>query len=287
MKLAMAMSDNVLFDPALRTKRFARAKAIGFAGFLHERATDEIKERLNEVNRTFTSAVVISEAPQIWGGLADGAQLQAPSEVLDLPEAAADLVVHGLALHAMNDPVGQFVQARRALRADGLFLGVMFGEATLHELRDALTSAEAEVRGGIAPRVAPMGDLRALGGLLGRAGLALPVADSDRVTVTYASPLHLMHDLRAMGETNPLAAQERGALRRDVLARALEIYAERYRDGAGGIRATFETVYLTGWAPDPSQQKPLRPGSAQMRLADALGTRETSAGETAGQKDET
>lgn len=276
----MAMSDTVLFDPSLRAARRARAHGGDFADVLHLRALGEIKERLNEVNRTFRDIIIVSEEPALWQAQMGGRAVL-PGEVLDLPQGEADLVIHALALHAMNDPVGQLVQARRALRPDGLFLGALLGEASLSELRLAFTEAEAQLRGGIAPRVAPMGDIRGLGGLLSRAGLALPVADSDRLTITYETPLHLMRDLRAMGETNPLQAQERGFLRRDVLARAMEIYADRYSQDDGRIRATFEIVYLTGWAPDATQQKPLRPGSAQMRLADVLGAVETSAGETA------
>ena len=277
---AMAMSDNVLFDPDLRAKRRIRAKTIGFADFLHLRAADEVKERLIEVNRTFQRQVIVTEEPDLWRDVAgSGAQMIAPADALGLGEGSADLVIHALSLHAMNDPVGQIIQARRALRPDGLFLGVLLGEGSLAELRDAMTKAEAEIRSGIAPRVAPMADIRSLGALLSRAGLALTVADNDRLTVLYDTPLHLMRDLRAMGETNVLTAQDRHFLRRDVLARMMEVYTQTYQGENGRIRATFDLVYLTGWAPDPGQQQPLRPGSAQMRLADALGTTETPAGD--------
>ena len=191
-------------------------------------------------------------------------------EVLDVASASADLVVHVLSLHKMNDPIGQLIQLRRALKPDGLFFAGFFGGATLAELRVSFRDAEVAIRGGLSPRIAPMTDVRDAGHLLQRAGFALPVADRTTLTVTYETPVHLMHDLRAMGETNPLAAQDRGFLRRDVLDAATKIYAERFSEPDGRIRATFEIVYLTGWAPADSQQQPLRPGSAKARLADAL-----------------
>ena len=263
--------------------RRARAARIGNADFLHARAAGEIKQRLVEVNRTFHAPVIVGSRPDIWQAQTGlEASCVPDTEVLDAAPDSADLVIHGLCLHHVNDPVGQLVQARRALRPDGLFVAALFGGETLFELRDALTLAETQIRGGLSPRVAPMGDIRSLGALLQRAGLALPVADSDRVTVTYAHPPALMHDLRAMGETNILAGQDRSFLRRDMLVRASEIYCDKYSDAAGRIRATFEIVYLTGWAPADSQQQPLRPGSARSRLADALGTSEFGAGEKAG-----
>jgi SAM-dependent methyltransferase len=195
------------------------------------------------------------------------------AEVLDLTVGAHDLVVHALSLHWANDLVGQLVQARRALRPDGLFLGVLFGGRTLHELRAALAEAEAAVTGGLSPRVVPMAEIRDLGGLLQRAGFALPVADSRTLTVTYETALHLMRDLRAMGEANAMAARTRKPLRRAILDKAASLYRSNFSRG-GRIVATFEMIFLTGWAPDASQPKPLRPGSAVKRLADALGADE-------------
>lgn len=272
----------VLFDADLLARRRARAaRGAQSADFLREAAAAEIAERLSEVNRTFSAAAVVGPKGDLWAnalGLT-GATLARDAEVLDLGEAAHDLVVHALALHWANDPVGQLAQARRALRADGLFIGALFGGETLWELRQALAEAEADTVGGLSPRVAPMGEIRDLGGLLQRAGFALPVADAARFSVSYLSALHLMRDLRAMGETNVLVDRLRRPTRREVIGRAAAIYAERFAEPDGRVRATFEIVFLTGWAPDAGQQKPLRPGSAASRLADALGTVEKSAGE--------
>jgi SAM-dependent methyltransferase len=191
-------------------------------------------------------------------------------------------VVSALALQFVNDLPGTLIQIRRALRPDGLFLAAMIGGDSLAELREAFAQAEAEVEGGVSPRVAPFADLRDLGALLQRAGFALPVTDVDRLTVRYASPLALMHDLRRMGAGNALSERRRTPLRRATLRRVLEIYAERFADPDGRIRATFEIVWLSGWAPHESQQQPLKPGSAKTRLADALRAQEISAGEKAG-----
>jgi hypothetical protein len=174
------------------------------------------------------------------------------------------------------------IQIRRALKPDGLFIGCLLGGATLTELRQAFTEAEAEMEGGVSPRVAPFADVRDLGGLLQRAGFALPVTDIEPVTVRYADPSGLFRDLRAMGLTNALRARRKAPLRRATLMRACEIYAQRFADADGRLRATFELAWLSGWAPHASQQRPLQPGSAKMRLADALGTEERSAGEKAG-----
>lgn len=242
--------------------------------FLHETAADEVKERLETVNRTFTDAAVVTGFPALWQSALPRARMVADAEVLDLAPASLDLMVHAMALHWANDPVGQIVQCRRALRPDGLFLALFFGSQTLQELRAALAEAEAEVTGGLSPRVLPMGEIRDLGALLQRAGLALPVADSFTQRVLYRDALHLMQDLRAMGEGNALAARLRHPTRRAVLLRAAEIYAQAHAGPDGRIPATFEIICLTGWAPHDSQQKPLRPGSAQQRLADALHTAE-------------
>lgn len=195
----------------------------------------------------------------------------ADDEALDLEPASLDLVIHALGLHWANDPVGQLIQSRRALRPDGLLIAVLFGGETLRELRQALAEAEVSETGGLSPRVAPMAEIRDLGGLMQRAGLALPVADSLRVPVSYPSMLALMRDLRAMGETNVLVERLRRPSRRGMFAAAAVGYAARHGDGEGRIPATFELMVLTGWAPAASQPQPLRPGSATSRLADALG----------------
>lgn len=259
--------------PPLLTDRIAlarnRARATEF--FLHDEVRSEVQERLIEVNRTFTSPAVVTGFPQYWQDVG----IPVPDEdVLPLTPGAHDLVIHALCLHWANDPVGQLVQSRHALRPDGLFLGMMFGGQSLHELRACLAEAEAEVTGGLSPRVLPMGEIRDLGGLLQRAGFSLPVADSFTKTVRYRDALHLMHDLRLMGEGNALMGRLRHPTSRRVLMRAADIYQTQYADAEGRIPATFEIICLTGWSPHDSQQKPLRPGSAAQRLADALNTAE-------------
>ena len=256
------MTPPILTDRAALARNRARARVF----FLQEEARDEVQERLTEVNRTFTAPVVVSGFPGLWPDF----PVVPDDETLALREGAHDLVIHALALHWANDPVGQLVQCRRALQPDGLFIGLMFGGQTLYELRACLAEAEAEVTGGLSPRVLPMGEIRDLGALLQRAGFALPVADSFTKTVLYRDAFHLMADLRAMGEGNALMARLRRPTRRAVLARAAALYQDRFAGADGRIPATFEIIALTGWAPHDSQQKPLRPGSATARLAEAL-----------------
>jgi SAM-dependent methyltransferase len=294
----------MIIDRALLRVRGRRALALGPSGFLVDRVAEDMADRLAAVLRSFpcgldlgtpTDAVrralagsgkvgsiivanALAEAEAGRGGLA----VAADEEALPFSDGALDLVVSGLALHFVNDLPGTLVQIRRALKPDGLFMAALFGGDTLAELRAAFAAAEAEMEDGVSPRVLPFADLRALGSLLQRAGFALPVTDVDRLTVRYASPLALMHDLRRMGATNSLIDRSRRPLRRATLARMLEIYAQRFADPDQRIRATFEIVFLSGWAPHESQQQPLAPGSARTRLADALGTQERSAGEKAG-----
>ena len=262
----------------LRALRRNRRRVRPDALFLHETAAVEIKERLEEVNRTFTSMALVTGHPDFWNAHFPDAKLIGDDETLDLQPDAHDLIVHAMALHWANDPVGQLVQCRQSLRPDGLFLGVLFGGNTLNELRASLAATEAELTGGLSPRVAPMAEIRDLGGLLGRAGLALPVADTIAMDVTYADAKALARDLRTMGEANALVTRRRAPVSRRFFERLQEIYAGAYPavDDLQRIRATFELSFLTGWAPDDTQQKPLRPGSASTRLADALGTAETS-----------
>lgn len=257
------MTPKLTDRPALTRHRMrARTDAL----FLHADVAHEAQERLNEVNRTFTSPVVVTPFPEFWPGL----PTVPDADLLDLAEGAHDLVIHALCLHWADDPVGQIVQCRRALRPDGLFLGVCFGGETLRELRAALTAAEVEVTGGLSPRMLPMADIRDLGALLSRGGLALPVADADRRTVRYRDALHLMHDLRRMGETSALDTRPRAFTRSAVMMEAARRYHTDHADAEGRIPATFDLVWLTGWAPHPDQQKPLRPGSATHSLSDAL-----------------
>ena len=244
--------------------------------FLHREAAALVKDRLSEVNKAFLDGAVIGPRADLWAELLEmPLKPVADDDVLALEQGAHDLTIHALALHWANDPVGQLVQMRRALKPDGLALAVLFGGQTLHELRTAFAEAETEIEGGLSPRVAPMGEIRDLGALVQRAGLALPVADSVEIPVSYETPLHLMRDLRAMSETNVMLSRRRTPLRRATLLRACEIYAENFSVD-GRIEATFELIFLTGWAPHDSQQKPLRPGSAQTRLADFLGTKEVN-----------
>ncbi|MFD1344007.1 methyltransferase domain-containing protein [Litorisediminicola beolgyonensis] len=259
--------------PALLKRRARAARAP--ADFLHEAAADDLQDRLEMVNRDFRDVAIVTGWSEPWQARFPKARIVPDDEVLALEPGGHDLVIHAMALHWANDPVGQIIQCRRALRPDGLFLCATLGGQTLGELRAALGEAEIELTGGLSPRVAPMGDIRDLGALLQRAGLALPVADAAPLTVRYESALSLMRDLRAMGETNALAARLRHPTRRAVLLRAIEIYAESYGGADGRVPARFEIVTLTGWAPDASQPQPLRPGSAAQRLADALGATET------------
>src|SRR5499426_918394 len=206
----------------------------------------------------------------------------ADEEALPFRDASLDLVVSALALQFVNDLPGTLIQIRRALVPDGLLLAALAGGDTLTELRQAFAAAEAEIEGGASPRVVPFADVRDMGALLQRAGFALPVTDVDRVTVRYPSPLALLQDLRGMGAANPLIERSRRPLKRASLTRMVELYVERFSDRDGRVRATFELIWLSGWAPHASQQKPLAPGSAQVRLADALGTKEIPTGEKAG-----
>jgi SAM-dependent methyltransferase len=244
--------------------------------FLHHEAMTEIKDRLSMVNKSFTDVSVISGFPEIWRTDFPDARHLSDTDTLDLRPESQDLIIHAMALHWANDPVGQLIQARRALRPDGLFLGVFLGGGTLNELRTSLAQAESDLTGGLSPRVLPMAEIRDLGGLLQRAGLALPVADVVPLTATYDTPLKLLHDLRQMGETNAMSARPRHFTRRALLLRAMDIYSQNFQQSDHRIPATFELMVLTGWAPSPDQQQPLRSGSASQRLAQALGTTETS-----------
>ncbi|NYI27125.1 methyltransferase domain-containing protein [Sulfitobacter geojensis] len=252
-----------------------RHRATADAMFLHHAAADEVQDRMLLVNKSFNAPAIVTGHRAIWGSSFPQATVTPDSETLALDVGAHDLVVHAMALHWANDPVGQLIQCRRALMPDGLFLSVAFGGQTLHELRACLGQAEADVTGGMSPRVAPMADLRDMGGLLQRAGFALPVADSQTLNVEYSDAWTLMRDLRAMGETNALASRLRRPTRRAVLETAARLYQDNFATSTGRITATFDLIFLTGWAPADSQPKPLRPGSAQQRLADALGTGET------------
>ena len=293
------MSAPRVFDRALLRRRRRRAEALGAATFLIDRVAADLGERLSAVLRRFALAVdlgsptdavrrelagVVDTVIAVAGALEDvrthaGPRIVADEEALPFADASLDLVVSALALQSVNDLPGTLVQVRRALKSDGYFLAALLGGDTLTELRQSFAAAEAEIEGGVSPRVASFADARDAGALLQRAGFALPVTDVDRVVARYDSPLRLMHDLRRMGATNVLAERRRSVLRRQTLRRLVEIYVERFADPDGRLRASFDIVWLAGWAPHPGQPQPLKPGSAQTRLADALGTREISTGE--------
>jgi len=288
-----------IFDRALVHRRldraWSRAGADGGADFLLRRATEELIDRLSVVKRRFALAVdfgtpgphaaaalassgrvdrVVRIAPTLASlGAGDFSGAVGDIERLGLADGRFDLAVSLLALQTVNDLPGALIQMRRALAPDGLLVVALLGGDTLNELRQSLTLAESEVLGGASPRVAPFVELRALGGLAQRAGLALPVVDLDRVPVRYGDVLALMRDLRAFGGANALADRSRRPLRREVLARAASAYAEAFADPDGRLRATFDIVWLSGWAPHESQPTPLKPGSATTRLADAFKTR--------------
>jgi SAM-dependent methyltransferase len=285
----------LIFDRALIRTRARRPRDEAAAAFLIERVADDLAERLGTVLRTFAVAVDLGTPTDavrkrlagndkvgavIAAGVAGrGLSVVADEEFLPFGHATLDLVVSALALQAVNDLPGALIQIRRALKPDGLFLAALLGGETLMELRESFFAAEAEIEGGASPRVIPFVDVREAGTLLQRAGFALPVVDVDRITVRYSSPFGLLRDLRSMGAANPLHDRRRLPLRRATLARMAEIYAEKYSDADGRLRATVDVVWLSGWAPHENQQKPLAPGSARTRLADALGTSELSTGE--------
>ena len=284
---------DIVFDQDLiaANRRRALARGDGKAAFLLEIAAEELADRLSLVERSFDEAVELHGATGVAARLAmatgkigtitrieseDAPSLAgervivAPPERLSLAPDSLNLVLSPLGLHLTNDTPGVFIQVNRALKADGLFLAAIPGAGSLQELREVLLATEIEIAGGASPRVIPFPDVRDVGGLLQRAGFALPVVDAETYTVRYASLFPLMQDLRAMGMANPLVDRSRKPVGRNFFLRAAEIYAERFADADGRIRATFNIIYASGWKPHESQQKPLKPGSAKARLADAL-----------------
>ena len=267
----------ILFDRALLRMRQSRALRFGHATFLLDRVAEDMEERLHAVLRDF------ADAADIW---TPGMVLRKPSrerfksvtqislelaqETLPFRPESLDLVVSGLAFQFVNDLPGVLAQIRRALKPDGLLLAATIGGDTLIELRQSFASAEAECEGGVSPRVAPFADLRDVGSLLQRAGFALPVTDVDRIVARYDSAFALMQDLRRMGATNILVERRRTPTRRATMLRMAQIYGERFSDADGRVRATFDVIWLSGWTPHESQQKPLKPGSAKASLAEAV-----------------
>ncbi len=302
----MVDSMNVFERALVRHRRDRAAPRLGQADFLLREGAARLADRLFDVTRDFPLALDLGchtgqlgtelhghpkvghlmqcdfSTGMACGAFAANAQptFVADEEALPVAEGSLDLVVSNLSLHWVNDLPGAFTQIRRALKPDGLFLCTLFGGETLRELRVALMEAETEVAGGVTPRVSPFVDVRDAGNLLTRAGFALPVADADNVTVTYADMFKLMADLRAMAETNTVIERSRKPTRRAIFLRAAQIYTERFTNSAQRINTTFQLVTLTAWAPHHSQQKPLRPGSAKASLASALDTEEKPAGES-------
>jgi SAM-dependent methyltransferase len=293
----------LIFDRRMLRVRRRRAESLDPATFLLDRVAVEVADRLAAVQRRFDLTLDLGTPGEavraalrhagpvgtiVAAAFAEGCWprtapfVAADEEAVPFRDGAFDLVVSALALQFVNDLPGTLVQIRRVLKPDGLFLAGLVGGETLTELRQSFAAAESEATGGISPRVAPFADVRDLGALLQRAGFALPVTDRDLLTVRYDSALALMHDLRRMGATNVLIDRRRRPVGRAMLMRMAEIYRERFADPDGRVRATFEIVWLSGWAPHASQQQPLKPGSAAARLADALGTREISTGVKAG-----
>lgn len=288
------------FEPRLVRQRKRRARA-GFreAAFLHRQAAADLADRLEAIPRNFERTLALGGGGLFSAELAQrpglrarmphvlevdigGGAVEIDPENLPFGDSVFNLVVSPLTLHWVNDLPGALIQIRRALKPDGLMLASLFGGETLNELRISLIEAESELTGGAGPRVSPFADLQDIAGLLQRAGFALPAADRDITTVRYREPMRLLADLRAMGETSALTERNPRALSRRILARTFEIYRERFSDPEGRVRATFEILTATGWAPHESQQQPLKPGSAKARLADALKTKEQSAGEKPG-----
>lgn len=291
------LEQTQIFDRALLARRRDRVAA-GASGhdFLLARVAEDLADRLAIVQRRFPLAVnvgahngLVSRRIAGIAGVstvidvdssiallagAPGPRVLADEEALPFADGSIELAVSGLSLQLVNDLPGTLIQIRRALRPDGLFLAALLGGETLKELRQSWLAAEAEVSGGASPRVAPFADVREMGALLQRAGFALPVVDSETVTVTYPDPIAVMREVKAMGASNMLVARRRTPVTRRLLLRAAEIYAERFATADGRVPATFDIITLTAWAPDESQPKPLRPGSAQARLADALGAKE-------------
>lgn len=275
-----------IFDHKARRLRRARAAKAGGQSFLAVEAAAGVAERAGAANRRFQNALEIGSTDTTF----DLMKPLAPGwtrvdinedEILNLPPQSFDLAVSVLALHAVNDLPGALIQIRRALKPDGLFVAALFAGDTLRELRESFAAGEDEASGGASPRVSPLADVRDLGGLLQRASFNLPVADTERTVVRYRSFDTLIADLRAAGETNALASRVRTGLQRRVLTASLEHYKTNHAEEDGRLRATFDIAYLTGWTPHESQQKPLAPGSAKTRLADALGTTEKDAGDRA------
>lgn len=281
------MSD--VFDPKRHLQNLNRAKIIAGEAddFLMKLTVEDMLERLSAINRTFDNAIALfgrtenltdamRASPQIKNTLRVEEEIHVGAadhivkgDDMRLEPNSVDLVLAPFGLHWANDLPGALIQLHQAIKPDGLLMAVLPGPDTLQELRDALLTAESDVTGGAAMRVDPFTDIRDAGGLLQRAGYALPVVDRDDLTVRYDTPFDLIDDLRKMGANGQFSASS-PALLRETVGRLLTVYAERYADADGRLRATFSLISMSGWVPHESQQKPLKPGSAKSRMADAL-----------------
>ncbi len=271
----------------IRRQRARSAPTFSHHGFLFDWTMKNIADRLQVVRRKFPICVQIGSRGPSLSAEEFGIETQivtdrdviCEEDFFPFTANSIDLIVSALNLHTVNDLPGALLQMNQSLKPDGLFLAAMLGGETLHELRACLSEAELAMSGGITPRIAPFADKPQMGALLQRAGFALPVVDSDIVTVTYDSIFPLMHDLRLMGEGNAITERSKHFTRRELFLRAGELYAQKFADPDGRIRASFEVIFLLGWSPHTSQQQPLRPGSAKTRLAEFLGTDEIGTGE--------
>jgi len=297
---------NVFDRQLVRQHRTRAARNLDDADFLFMEGAERLFDRMMDIKRTFDvgldlgchggeMAKVMAESDRIGQFFQSDISpemakrsastvhksLCADEEALPIGLGTLDIVTSNLSLHWVNDLPGALSQIRMALKPDGLFLGSIFGADTLQELRTVLSQAEIDLEGGLSPRISPFADVRDLGALLQRAGFALPVVDSDIITVRYQNPIRLLYDLRGMGETNAVLERRKTPLRRETLMRALGNYVEQYADDDGRVPATFHILTMTAWAPASNQQKPLQPGSAKSRLADALDVNEISLGEKA------
>lgn len=268
--MGMTNPANIMvFDRSVRKQRAYRRDLAAY-GFLHEWAEQNLQDRLQDIKRSFQNGLTCTPS----GASCNGTPLDIDEEFWPFERASLDLISSNLVLHSVNDLPGTLLQIKQSLKPDGLFIASMFGGETLRELRESLTTAELNIKGGVSPRVFPFADKQQMGALLQRAGFALPVVDSEILTVTYDNMFKLMHDLRYMGENNIIQAREKTNPGKAFFMDAARHYHEHFSDPDGRIRASFEIIFLIGWAPHESQQKPLRPGSAEQRLADVLGTTE-------------
>ena len=252
----------------------SRARSDKKDNFLQKLAVQEIKDRLKFIKKRFENILIICNNSYYWQIAFNEADFISDDEILKFPRAGYDLVIHGMSLHYSNDPIGQLIQCRSSMEKGGLLLGIFLGGQTLNELRGSIASAEIELTGGISPRVLPMIDIRDAGSFLMRAGFSLPVADISVNEIDYKKPLDLLYDLRKMGETNVQKHRLKNFSHRKLFSLTFDKYIESQNSKNKRVKATFEFITITGWAPSKDTPKPLKRGSATMRLADALNVKE-------------